>query len=736
MVLSREKQLETMSQRQRKEWAKARDIETAYRKFRKKHRRNVTRHRRSRDSFRLFCESYFANSFGIAWSGDHLTVLGKIERAVLDGGLFALAMPRGNGKSTLCLAASLWALLYGHRRFLAIIAATEAHACEMLGNLRSVFEQEELLAADFPGAVFPVRALEGITHRANGQLWRGFRTHISWKSDQVILPQAPARIPGSEGCGATIRVAGLTGRIRGMNRRGPDGETMRPDFVILDDPQTDESAASIAQNRTRERIVAGAILGLCGPGAHMAGVMPCTVIRQGDMCDRVLDRERHPEWNGERMALVYSWPTNSELWEKYADMWRAGRDAETGMHDASDATAFYAANRAAMDEGASVAWEGRKRDGELSALQHAYNLRLEHGDEAFFSEYQNAPLSIDHDGAGEQLTAEEVGEKLSGMPRGGVGLSADMVTAFADVQGNSLWYVVVAWKRDFTGELIDYGVWPEQGASYVTVNEIRKTLQSTYGDLGLEGQIYAGLQDLSRFLLGTRYTCSDGSKLRIDRMMIDANWGMSTEVVYQFCQQSEFAALLTPSHGSGITARQNPMSKWRKARGERIGINWRMRRARRGLRSVIYDTNFWKTFVIGRLRTARGDKGSLLLYGRPGIGVDSHTMLIDHLTSEYAVRTGGRGREIDEWSLRPGRDNHLWDCLVGCAVAASVEGAALVIDGAAMDGGRRKRQPLAPGSDSERPRMSDAKERAAQERRRNASNRPRMSEVQRSRRRR
>ena len=750
MVMSREKQLDHMSRKQREEWTKARDIEPNYQEFRKKHKRNPKRHKACAKDFRKFCEQYFPNTFGIDWSEDHLTVLAKIQAAVLDGGLFALAMPRGNGKSTLCATAALWAILYGHRRFLAIIAATEAHAAEFLGNLRSIFEQEAVLAADFPGAVFPVRALEGITHRANGQLWRGERTHIAWKADQVILPHAPPRMPGSDGCGATIRVAGLTGRIRGMNRRGTQGETMRPDFVILDDPQTDESAASLAQNRTRERIVAGAILGLAGPGAHMAGVMPCTVIRQADMCDRVLDRERHPEWNGERMALVYSWPTNQPLWDRYAELWRAGRDSETGMHDISDATEHYEKNREAMDAGARVGWEGRKRPDELSALQHAWNLRLEHGDEAFFAEYQNAPLSLDHDGNAESLTADELADRLTGVPRGGIGMAADIMTAFVDVQGNSLWWVVCAWRRDFTGEVVDYGVWPEQGAAYVTVRELRKKIQDVIPDAGLEGQIYGALQALTGYLLGTRYVSSDGTKMGIDRMLIDANWGNSTEVVYQFCQESGFHGSLTPSHGAGITASQNPMAKWRRDRGERIGINWRLRRARRGLRSVVYDTNWWKTFVAARLRTARGDKGGLYIYGQPGgRGADAHGMLFDQLTAEYPVRVAGRGREVDEWKLRPGRDNHLWDGLVGCAVAASLEGAALVIDGQSLQGVRRsarqERQAAAamptttdvasgPGT-VPRVRMSDAR---ASHRREVGdpgtaqSGRPRMSDMQRA----
>ena len=53
-------------------------------------------------------------------------------------------------------------------------------------------------------------------------------------------------------------------------------------------------------------------------------------------------------------------------------------------------------------------------------------------------------------------------------------------------------------------------------------------------------------------------------------------------------------------------------------------------------------------------------------------------MLAEHITAEYRVRTEARGRVVDEWKLRAGRpDNHWLDCLVGCAVAASIQGAVL-----------------------------------------------------------
>jgi hypothetical protein len=53
-------------------------------------------------------------------------------------------------------------------------------------------------------------------------------------------------------------------------------------------------------------------------------------------------------------------------------------------------------------------------------------------------------------------------------------------------------------------------------------------------------------------------------------------------------------------------------------------------------------------------------------------------MLSEHLTSEYYIKTEARGRIVDEWKQRPEQpDNHWFDCLVGCAVAASMQGVVL-----------------------------------------------------------
>ena len=126
-------------------------------------------------------------------------------------------------------------------------------------------------------------------------------------------------MPGSHASGAIIKVAGITGRIRGMKSKRADGRTVRPTLVVLDDPQTDESARSLSQCATRESILARAVLGLAGPGSKICGIMPCTVIRPGDMADSILDRDIHSECNGEQTRMADAFPTGEALWNRYAE---------------------------------------------------------------------------------------------------------------------------------------------------------------------------------------------------------------------------------------------------------------------------------------------------------------------------------------------------------------------------------------------------------------------------------
>jgi len=627
------------------------------------------RRARAEREFRFFCETYFPLTFHLPWSPDHLKVIAKVEAAVLHGGLFAMALPRGSGKTSITECACLWAVLYGHRDFVCLIGASEVHAVEMLESIKMELDGNDLLASDFPEVSHPIRCLDGIANRCSGQLYKGERTHIGWTANEVVLPT----IPDSLASGAIIKVAGITGRIRGMKYKRADGKTVRPSLVVLDDPQTDESARSLSQCATRERILAGAVLGMAGPGKKISGIMPCTVIRPGDMADNILDREKHPEWNGERTRMVYGFPTNEKLWTKYAEV----RAESLRMHgDMREATAFYVANREALDEGAQIAWPERFNYDEASAVQHAMNLKLQ-DEAAFFAEYQNEPLpekGVEDEGL---LSADQIAGKANGMRRGELPVGATQLAMFIDVQGKLLFWLVAAFEEDFTGYVIDYGAYPDQRRPYFTLRDAQRTLGTVAKGAGLEGAIYAGLEALTGQYLEREWRRDDGAMVRIDRCLIDANWGTSTDVVYQFCRQSRHAAVLLPSHGRFVGASSIPFSEYKRKRGDRVGHNWRIPnvQGRRAVRHVVFDSNYWKSFVHARLAVPMGDKGCLSLFGRDP---ETHRLLADHLTAEYRVKTEGRGRVVDEWKMRPEAvENHWLDCLVGCAVAASVQGAVL-----------------------------------------------------------
>ena len=591
--------------------------------------------------------------------------------------------------TTICECACIWAVLFGHREFVCLIGSNEGHAMDMLDSIKMEFDGNELLLADFPEVVFPIQCLDGIANRCSGQLFKGERTHIGWTAKEVVLPT----IVESKASGAIIKVGGITGRIRGMKYKRADGKAVRPSLVVLDDPQTDESARSLSQCANREAILAGAVLGLAGPGKKISGIMPCTVIRPDDMADNILDRDKHPEWNGERTKMVYAFPTDEKLWDRYAELRAEGmRNGDGGKA----ATEFYREHREEMDAGAVIAWEERFNHDELSAIQHAMNLKLQ-DEAAFFAEYQNEPLpteTTDDD----LLTVDEIAAKTNRIGRGEIPIGCNALTMFIDVQQNLLFFVIIAWEDNFTGYVVDYGSYPDQKRTYFTLRDARHTLATVAEGTGLEGSIYAGLETLTKDLLSREWKRDDGAAMRVDRCLIDANWGHSTDVVYQFCRQSAHAAILTPSHGRFVGASSVPFSDYKRKQGDRVGLNWRIPnvRGKRAVRHVVYDTNYWKSFMHARLAVAMGDPGCLSLFGdKP----DLHRLFAEHITAEYRVKTEGRGRTVDEWKIRPERaDNHWLDGIVGCAVAASIQGVVLF----GTDGTSASRHPRIKLSDLQR----------------------------------
>jgi len=327
------------------------------------------RRERCRHNLTLFCLEYFPVLFYLELAPLHHQILAELQETILRGGKIALAAPRGFGKTTMTLCAVAWAIVYGHAHFIVLICAEGKMAHDRLEDLKGYFEDEDgVLAQDFPDATAPVLALEGSPQRASKQIvaWpaaatststatsaggeRERRTRIKWGVEEVRFARVPA--PGSSApaaCSGTLVVPkGLDQAIRGLVR-GP----RRPDLVVPDDPQTDESARSELQTETRNEILRKGIEGLVGPGHALTVVSLWTVIQSGDLADRYTS-DAEPDYRSMRFRALPAEPANRDLVEQYL---ARVRDAQRrGDLAARAAHAWYLLHQDEIEAGAAAAW--------------------------------------------------------------------------------------------------------------------------------------------------------------------------------------------------------------------------------------------------------------------------------------------------------------------------------------------------------------------------------------------
>jgi hypothetical protein len=643
---------------------------------------DIERRERCGRSLREFCDTYNPEAFRLPWGDDQLRGATRIEEAIRQGALYAFAEPRGSGKTTRCRMAALFAVAYGFRRYVFVIGANKDKAYDTISAIQMYCRFLPLFAADFPEIAWPAQALGGIANRAAGQTCGGEPTMIEWSKNRIVLPTVPPpenwpkhwplRADGVvPTAGAIIGGSGLTGEgIRGSLLTLTTGESVRPDLVLLDDPQTDKSARSPRQNESRIRLVSGAVLGMAGPGKAISAVMPCTVIEPGDMADTLLDREQHPLWRGERTSLLTTMPADLDAWDPYFDAYRNG--ARLDPPDFSDANAYYLEHRDELDRGALASWPARKLPTEASAIQHAMNLYCRDR-QAFFSEYQNQPLATKVAKQHRELAPAALLLRLNRVPIGEVPRECTRLTAGVDCSKRLLWFAVVAWDEYFGGSVVRWGAWPDQRRNYFTQADARPSLELQYPGTPTAAALYAGLRDLSADILGGRYLRHQTQEpITMELALTDSGW--ETDTVMKWIRETPHAGLVLPSKGYAASATSRSVDEWARKPNERAGDGWRLgaeASAGRG-RRVAFDADKWKSFLADRLTIAPGARGCLML---PGDRESAQKLLADHLAAEVAVPVEARGRRWDHWIAKPGNpDNHLFDCLVMAAVAASVRG--------------------------------------------------------------
>ena len=615
-----------------------------------------------------FAKMMFPDVFYTKWTRTHRGIADAIKHVILYAVLKAIAAERSGGKSSLakCLL-GVWAVCYGLIKWFVPIEANTNFAAETLADIKSYYEEinletDDLFARTYPEVVTPIRALEGSTRRHEGQTVNGELTFLQWGTDKVVFPTVimpdGSKSPAS---GTIITPKGIDKAIRGLAKR-----SQRPDAILLNDIETDESARSMLMTqKIKERLDKG-VLGLGGIDRPVGVIKLCTIINKRCISAQLTDRDKNPEWGGERYRFIIEWPDKQDLWDNYLQL-RA--------REPKEAYNYYVEHRAEMDAGAVVSNPARFNrtigpDGkqiELSALQHAYNQIARMGMEAFLSEYQNDPQEdveiIDID-------ANRVQHRVNGIPRGVVPDWADRLVLFLDVHGRHLEYVVRAFAHGGSSHVVDYG---------------SEKVDSPLGNLKLEENKQAlGDAILTALLLfrdnvrETGWYNQSGDLVSLDLALVDC--GYMTEIVYRFCTASGSA--WHPYKGWGTSSGQ---SKYRepdkgKQGNKYKGSHYYMSQQTyqdpstgRYRKIWVYngDADYWKRNLHDSFTIPEDRPGHISLFGNDPL---KHNEFAKQILSEVWVSefVSGKGHK-EGWVVQYSR-NHWLDGTYGCGVAATISG--------------------------------------------------------------
>lgn len=592
-------------------------------------------------------EMLFPERFHLAWGPDQLTFLKHLQGAIETGDQLAVAMPRGTGKTSILLGAVIWAILKGKHLFVALLAATSLAARELLEQITTLLETNDQLYAYFPELIHPIRCLEGIRQRR--LLWNGEPVRQQWTKDRIILPD----VPGAHGAGAIIKTAGLLGRIRGMNYQRPDGTNVRPTLCLVDDPQTDQSARSQKQTHSREKTLCETVPGLAGPGKRIAVLVACTVIQPDDLSDRILSRDKHPEFHGIRTKLLPQEPADLDLWNQYAEILRECLRNDEGI---GRATRFYKKNRKKMNKGAVASWPARFNDDEISAVQFAMNLKLLHP-EMFAAEYQNCPLVVEE--ADAQTDPDAVVKRLSGHKRGALPL-VEYLTGGIDVQKNYLVWTIAGFEQNATPYVIDYGTWPDQKLQYFDRRSATRTIERAFPKADEDTQLWKAIEALTAELFAREFVrVDDGSRMSLKRICIDVRY--RGQVIKRYVRQSPHRDALLPAQGIAIKPGAPGINDREAKPGEISKHDFRLPPLGAGqiARTASFDSAEYISKVHDALNTPLGSPGAMTLFDAP---THVHRCFADQLCSEYSTWIEAKGRKKRAWNPRPnGGDNDFLD---------------------------------------------------------------------------
>jgi hypothetical protein len=598
----------------------------------------------------------------------------------LDYGLDqAIAASRGEGKSTIAERLLLKKHLEGKVDYSVIFQATGPLANGCIDSIKHTLENNPLLVADYPEVCVPIIALEGAPQRAQTQKVSGFRydngkpferhpSKFTWSGDEIIF----ANVPGSPSAKSIITAKGLESAVRGLRKRGK-----RPKLALVDDPDTEETAASAEQSKKLEKRI-DAALGLLGGQKRKVGRVIITTIQSRISASfRYTDPKIKPSMKGKRFRFLVKKPERMDLWEEYVQMWK---DDQTSDPFCRRAHRFYLENQNEMERGHDVSNPNRFDDSltpdgtplEVSALQRYFNTVAQLGQEYTSTELDNDPpeeTAVVESG----LEPRRIQTKTNNHPRRVIPPGVVLLTQGIDCRKIALHWVVRGWQMDGTGHTIDYGI-----------HEVRGTVYGS--DEGVDVAIRRAILERIEETKETKYIHHDDENrtMAVDLTLVDAAW--RTPAVYGACHEAGVGVMPIMGFGkSDGCVQANFHDALRSTVDKKPGDGWFLSRKGK-IWLVCADTDRWKNWEHDRWMAPIGTAGCMMIFGydsdnpeRLNEDQKSHHSYARHITNEKEREEPYKGGVRRRWHKKSD-NNHWLDASYYSDVSANMRGVKLGIE--------------------------------------------------------
>ena len=659
------------------------------------------RHPRLKERCRFDLEAfgwYYCRSLLDHRASDEIAngLIREAQNCIINGGLICDLYGRGGGKTTwVDEIAAIWAILYGHRRYPILIASSLKASKKILKTIKKVLSRSDAIAADFPAIAIPIRELNGISQRAAAQTFLGQHTDIEWGSDQIALPTLRDRNGNllDRGCGAVLATTGKGGAIRGSNESG-----QRPDFLLIDDPQTKKDARSPKTVEDIIEYIHSDALGLAGHNATMSAFITITPQNFGDVATAIAKR---PEWSVKVQPFIKQICPN---WEKLVAQFCEKYNEDAARHDftRSRSRAWYVANRDKFRDVVTIDPEQYDHQSEVDVVHHMLNLRAKMGERSFNAEIM---MDVSDKSASIDINPDKVASALNGCPRLVLPPGTDRVVGFVDVnqrKGAGLSYALVAFGPNRVSAVIDYGRFPANGAPLVPPNSTEDMQQKL---------VASAIRYVIKLIASKPVKDMKGRPVPIAALGFDRGWLPAVVCRTLYVNQQTRAVPFPLNAVRGFPWNKFGTRKSDILRRDSSGYVFYTQSQKHGP-YIAQMSPYWRWVAQSAFMGTPLMPGSLSLFGKDAA---EHFIFANEVCAEklirgpYAVYHGSETTMAWDW-LTTSEHNHFMDALSGCFALASwyhcYAPVSLSIDEAAL--GRVSRDVVVATGDLFDPRLNTA----------------------------